>query len=80
MSASEINEIKQLAIDTLEGVCRDPDAPAAAKAAAARTLAEITAMIGRNSVADALATKSLTEMSASELDAEIQRMTQNQPQ
>jgi len=73
--SSEINEIKQLAISTLEAVCRDEDAPPAARAAAARTLAEITSLIGRNSVADSMATRSLSEMTSAELDAEIKRLS-----
>ena len=75
--SSEINEIKQLAIETLKSVCEDPDAPPAARAAAARTLCEVVTLIGRNSVADGMATRSLSEMTGAELDAEIKRLSQN---
>ena len=69
------NEIKELAIATLIGVTEDADAPAAAKAQAARTLAEIIGLIGRNSGGDGLAEKSLSDMTAAELDREIMRLS-----
>jgi hypothetical protein len=69
------NEIKDLALRTLKAVCDDADAPAAAKAGAARTMCEIIGLIGKNSQSDALATKSLADMNASELDAEIARLS-----
>lgn len=75
MTIASSNEIKDLAIETLRAVCVDDAAPAAAKAGAARTLCEIIGLIGKNAQADALDAKSLSEMSAAELDAEIKRLS-----
>ena len=69
------NEIRDLAINTLVGVCEDADAPSAAKAQAARTLAEIINLLGKNSAGDGLAEKSLSDMTAQELDREIMRLS-----
>jgi hypothetical protein len=76
MSDNKDLSIEELAVSTLRGVCDDSDAPAAAKGAAARTLLEYAGAIGRFSEGRGdLATKSLSEMSAAELDAEIMRLT-----
>lgn len=66
---------KLLVVDTLRAICLDEAAPAAARAGAARTLAEIEQMVGRNSEnSTETATKSLADLSARELDAEIKRL------
>ena len=65
----------ELAMQTLLQVCLDLQAPAAARAGAARTLAEIEALVGRNSESHGeSSTKNLSELTASELDAEIKRL------
>jgi hypothetical protein len=67
---------KELVIQTLRAVCLDNTAPAAARAAAARTLGEIETMLGRNSEGSTeTETKSLSDLSISELDAEIKRLS-----
>jgi len=70
------SELKVLAIATLASVCDDPEAPAAAKSGAARTILELLGEIGRNSQGSSdTSTKSLSDMSSAELDAEIARLS-----
>ena len=68
--------LKDLALATLRTVCSDAEAPAAAKAGAARTILELLGEIGRNSSgAGDTSSKSLSELSSAELDAEIKRLS-----
>lgn len=62
-------------MSTLADVCRDGAAPAAARAAAARTLAEVLGMLGRHQDKPGGAGgKALSAMSADELRAEHARL------
>jgi hypothetical protein len=68
--------LQNLAMETLREVMRDKGAPAAARAAAARTILETLGVIGRNSQAlQDLEVKDLSLMSQAELDAEIRRLS-----
>jgi hypothetical protein len=58
------------AVSSLRAVASNPLAPAAARAGAARTLAEVAGLIGRNSRTDN-GPKATAEMSIGELDAAI---------
>ena len=60
-----------LAIQTLSSICGDPDAPATARASAARTLLELAGLIGRLQVEKPNSNKALHELSLDELDREI---------
>jgi hypothetical protein len=72
---SQALSLKQIAIETLQGVCEDLLAPAAARAAAARTLLELLGEIGRLQVEKRSGTESpLGELSAVDLDREIARL------
>ena len=66
-------ELQAVALSALKAVAEDTDAPAAAKAAAARTLLEYTGGIGRHAEPppSVSRTKPLSEMSLAELDAAI---------
>lgn len=66
---------RDLVLQTLRGVCLDDDAPAAARAQAARSLAEIVGLLGRLQASPLEAGRSMTELSAAELDAEIARLS-----
>ena len=68
--------LREKAIATLTVVMDDAGAPAAARAAAARTILETIGVIGRNSQAlQDLEVKDLSLMSQAELDAEIRRLS-----
>ena len=71
----EALDLKGLAIETLRQVCLDQGAPAQSRAAAARSIAEIVGLLGKNSeaISDTSA-KDLSSMTAQELDAEIRRI------
>lgn len=58
---------------TLKEIMRDPGAPAAAKAQAARTLAEMVGALGRHAPPPTQADKPLTEMTREELEKELLR-------
>jgi len=68
--------LRDVAIQTLRQVALDTTAPAAARGAAARSIAEICGLLGKNAegVKDVEA-KSLNDLSVDELDAEIRRLT-----
>jgi hypothetical protein len=66
--------LKAIAIATLESVCSDANAPAAARAAASRTLLEMMGLIGRLQAPEATRETPLSEMSASDLDRELERL------
>ena len=61
----------ELVRKSLRAILRDDLASAAAKASAARTLAEITGILGRNAKPPSDGGKPLTEMTRSELEAEL---------
>ena len=66
---------KDLAIAVLREVAADRAAPAQSRQAAARSLGEITGLLGKNAeVADDADRKPLTDLSLAELDAEIARL------
>jgi hypothetical protein len=69
------SDLKALSIEVLQEVARDRAAPAAARAAAARTLLELLGEIGRLQVEKRSGTESpLGELSAADLDREIARL------
>ena len=68
------DELRQIAIDALTAVAKSPKSPAAARAAAARTLLESLGDIGRLQELAKASEKPLTEMTATEIDAEIDRL------
>jgi hypothetical protein len=68
------DDIRQVAMDALVKVARDPKAPAAARAAAARTLLESLGDIGRLQELAHASEKPLTSMSQNEIDLEIARL------
>lgn len=70
-------DVRALALDTLQAVCRDENAPAAARAAAARTLLEIEGAIGRHAVPPKPQDKPLSGMSRAELIADLAAMRAN---
>jgi hypothetical protein len=72
---SNQSDLKALSIEVLVGVAQDSTAPAAARAAAARTLLELLGEIGRLQVEKRSGTESpLGELSAADLDREIARL------
>jgi hypothetical protein len=72
--------IRDVAVIVLREVALDKAAPAAARGAAARSLAEIAGLLGRNAEgAQDIESKSLSEMNASEIDAEIRRLSRTNP-
>jgi hypothetical protein len=74
--ADENLTLKDLALQTLRSVCSDQEAPAAAKAGAARTILELIGEIGRNATATGdTSSKSLSELTSAELDEEIKRLS-----
>jgi hypothetical protein len=69
-------DLKSLAIETLRQVCLDVGAPAQSRAAAARSIAEIVGLLGKNAeVISDTSGKDLSSMTAAELDAEIKRIS-----
>jgi hypothetical protein len=68
------DEDTRLALDTLRTVSEDSEAPAAARAQAARTMLEIKGLIGRHAAAPADTTASLSTMSRADLEAELARL------
>ncbi len=80
MTTNENNNLseltnKDLAIAVLREVAADRAAPAQSRQAAARSIAEIVGLLGKNAVeASDSETKSLSELSVQELDAEIRRL------
>jgi len=67
---------RDLAIAVLREVAADRTAPAQSRQAAARSLGEIVGLLGKNAEhAQDNETKSLNELSISELDAEIRRIS-----
>jgi hypothetical protein len=68
------DELRQIAINALVAVADDDEAPAAARAAAARTMLESLGDIGRLQEVARQAEKPLTEMTPRELDEEIARL------
>ena len=69
--SDRLSDDADLAKETLRQVCRDPDAPAAARAQAARTLAEMSGAIGRNARPAPEAGKPVNELTRAELEAEL---------
>lgn len=57
--------------ETLRAICGDQTAPAAARAQAARTLAEMVGALGRHAAPPAGAGKALADMTRDELEAEL---------
>ena len=69
-------ENKDLAIAVLREVAADRAAPAQSRQAAARSIAEIVGLLGKNSEPERdLTGKALSDMTAAELDAEINRLS-----
>jgi hypothetical protein len=68
------DELKVIALETLQAVAGDAGAPAAARAAAARTLLEMLGYIGRLQDKNSQNDKDLQELSRGELDSEIDRL------
>lgn len=66
--------IREIAITALLDVAADDEAPAAARAAASRTLLETLGDIGRLQELARTAEKPLVDMSSRELDEEIARL------
>ena len=62
-----------LARETLRGVCCDTAAPAAARAQAARTLAEMAQALGRHAAQVAPAGQPVSAMTLAEIEAELAR-------
>jgi len=74
-AADSVSEgLKAIAIATLESVCSDANAPAAARAAASRTLLEMMGLIGRLQAPEATRETPLSEMTASQIDSELERL------
>ncbi len=67
--------LKDVVIETLKNVCLDKSAPAAAKAQAARTLAEIEGLLGKYQAPPTDDETAGELLSESEIDAEIARLT-----
>jgi hypothetical protein len=74
------DEIKDIAMSALLDVAADKQAPAAARAAAARTMLEVHGAIGRNQdLAKLDEHRSLAEMSPGEINEEIARLSRKLP-
>lgn len=65
---------QDLVLEVLRSVMADPDAPAAARTQAARTLAEVKGMVGRHAAPPDLDTKPSSIMSRAELEAELRQL------
>ena len=63
-----MDDLTNIARETLIAVCRDATAPASAKASAARTLAEMAGSIGRHAEKPST-NKDLADMTLDELEA-----------
>ena len=63
-----------LALAALRAVAADPEAPAAARGQAARTLLEVRGSLGRHAAPPATADRALASMSRAEIAAEIARL------
>ena len=75
-----IESDRELALKTLREICEKSDAPAQAKAGAARTILEMLGDIGRlQEQKKDNENKLLSEMSKSELDAEIAKIARPAP-
>lgn len=61
--------------ETLRAICRDTTAPAAARAQAARTLAEMVGALGRHAAPPPPPGKPLSELKRDELEAELAALT-----
>jgi hypothetical protein len=74
------DEIKDIAMNALLSVAEDTQAPAAARAAASRTMLEVIGAIGRNQdLAKLDERRSLAEMSPAEINDEIARLGRKLP-
>jgi len=62
--------------ETLRGIMRDPEAPAAAKAQAARTLAEMLQALGKHQAPQTNPDRQVQDMTQAELEAELGRLTE----
>jgi hypothetical protein len=72
--------LRRAALETLKGVAEDVDAPAAARASAARTMLEAIGAIGRMQDTRRLdEDRSVTEMSPVEINEEILRLSAKLP-
>ena len=71
---TETSDLEREAIEALREVARDKKAPAAARAAAARTLLETAGKIGRLQTVSPTDQRPLDQMSASEIENEIARL------
>jgi hypothetical protein len=73
---SDTSELESIALKALKSVANDTSAPAAARAGAARTLLEMAGKIGRNQAPPPKHSgKAPHEMTASEIEAEIARLS-----
>jgi len=71
-SQGEALSPRALVVDTCRAVASDPDAPAAARIAAARLMAELLGLVGRIQAAAIDAGEgAYSEMSAAEIDRQI---------
>ena len=74
------DSLRAVAIDALVEVASDPDAPAAARAAAARTLMESIGAIGRlQDLSRIKEQRNAAEMTPTEISEEIARLSQRLP-
>lgn len=71
---TETTDLERVAIEALRDVASDRKAPAAARAAAARTLLETVGRIGRLQTTAPADQRPLHEMSAADLASEISRL------
>lgn len=79
-SIPDSDSIRALSIDALLRVSGNDKAPAAARAAAARTLLEAIGVIGRNQdVSRMNENRSASEMTTAEIGEEIARLSQRLP-
>ena len=73
--AQPVENTVELAKLTLQGICKDPKAPAAARAQAARTLLELAGAL-KNAVADT-ARKTAPELTLAELDERLEALARD---
>jgi hypothetical protein len=75
MSAKLGDDTRELALAALRDICGNPDAPAAARAQAARTLLEIDGSLGKHALPPIKpGNKPLAELSREEMAAELQAL------